>query len=109
MESDPLRRHLARAGDFLERHYSAQPDDLRAKVAAMKHLLAHPRERIPVGLSFRWLLRAELPEGVLYDLVTRRATRRVEDDQEARAFVEKVYTANLFDVDPFETDEEEPE
>jgi hypothetical protein len=96
---------LERVGDFLEKFYFGESNDIVATTAALSALKGFLKERGLLALAFCEVLEASYPEGTLYKLVERRANRSVANDVDARGFLWKVYNMNVLDYAPLAEDE----
>lgn len=80
-----------RVARYLRQHYAEEESEPRAAIHALRAVGDRWRERYGASLAFRALLTAQWSEGLLTELVRLNAGRQVEDDVEARAFLERVF------------------
>ncbi|MFL9684485.1 hypothetical protein [Streptomyces sp. KL110A] len=89
---------------FLEEFYREEGWEDRAAVRALEAQSHDLRGYFRIATAMNTLLRSELPEGFLREMVESSAGRSLADDAEARAFLERVCENNTFN-DPFDPDE----
>ena len=83
---------------YLRTYYRDQPNDDVAATAAIRAYIGRHREEWTLACAFRSVLAAELPAGTLTSLVTDNAGREMEDEVEARAFLQAVYDGNSMEL-----------
>ena len=89
---------LETVGDFLSLFYYEEPDDINASIEVLTDLIHRLDYRYDLIVAFKKLLTSSLPERTLTELVKLRANRYVENDEEAKEFLQRVWTLNLFDL-----------
>jgi hypothetical protein len=91
---------------FLQEFYLPEESDDRAAVKALHTYTGRQQERLQVAKALKHILNAQLPVGLLQELVWTSASRDVLIDAEAREFLERVFDDNSFglalDIDEIE-------
>jgi hypothetical protein len=107
---DPVPAEVEIVRSFLRKYYFDQEWEDRAAIRALQEHTEDLRERWRVASAFERVLAAELPAGLLEELVWTSANRDVPNDDEAREFLERVYAGNGFDgavdLDEFQQDQQ---
>ncbi|GLW89483.1 hypothetical protein [Actinokineospora globicatena] len=96
--ADDLDTDLGLVRDFLVEHYRDEPSDDRAATRALDRFNENPPRTARIALAFRRVIDAELPEGDLQRLAFSCTGRDLLTDDDARAYLEHVFEANLFDL-----------
>jgi uncharacterized protein (DUF2267 family) len=94
---DPVPAELDIVRSFLRKYYFDEEWEDRAAIRALQAHTDNLRERWRVANAFDRVLAAELPAGLLEELVWTSANRDLPNNEEAREFLERVYASNGFD------------
>jgi hypothetical protein len=95
---------LTIVGDFLSHYYHEEFDDVVSATNALEEMLPRMDYRWAVAQAFKQVLNRVCPPGTLTELVRQRANPFARDDEEAKAFLQRTYNLNLFElaIDPEE-------
>jgi hypothetical protein len=83
---------------FFTRYYSIEPDDHLATANALTEMRDRFHERLAVATEMLELLNDGPFASMLPSFLQTTAHRQYETEESARAFVEAIFRANLFDV-----------
>lgn len=84
--------------EFLIRFYHQEPNYLDATIRALQVLKDRYQYNWELANAFRNILETKLPTGTLKELVLFSANRYVQNDEEAKEVMKKIYDDNIFDA-----------
>ena len=89
---------LSIVSEFLIRFYHQQPDYLEATIRALRELKGRNRYKWQLASAFVNILKNPTPEDSLKELVLYSANRFVQNDEEAKEVLTKIYDDNVLNT-----------
>lgn len=90
--------NLAIVSEFLIRFYHQEPNYLDATIRALQVLRGHYRYEWELATAFRNILEITSSTDTLKELMLHSANRYVQNDQEAKELLKKIYDDNILDT-----------
>ena len=90
-------KSLEIVGDFLIRFYHEEPNETKAATKALNAMTGFFDYEWEIASAFRHILKIQLAENTLRDIVRNKANRYAQNDEDARVFLEQVYEDNDLD------------